>query len=71
MESTLKTGVILANFKEAGKIEEQIASFVQKCVFLQNFYGMFESCTTLLISKFLISFITVFLSVNLGKIKTW
>ena len=60
MESTLKTGVILANLKEAGKIEEQIASLNWQhicsaknlAVSFKVFTGISESCTALLISKF-------------------
>ena len=69
----MKTGVILVNLKEAEKIEEQIASLnwkhicsVKNSAFsFEIFMGMSESCTALLISKFLISFLTVFY--RLGK----
>ena len=68
LEPTLKTGVILANLKEAGKIEEQIATLNQQHICsvkhsefsFKTFMGMSESCTDLLIQKFLFSFITVF-----------
>ena len=67
LEPTLKTGVILVNLKEAEKIEEQIASLNWQHISVKNsafsfkiFMGMSESCTALLISKFLISFLTVF-----------
>ena len=70
LELTLKTGVMLANLKEAGKIEEQIASLnwqdiclaKNSAFFFRIFAGMSESCTALVISKFLISFTTALLS---------
>ena len=70
-----KTGVILANLKEAGKIEEQIALLNWQYTCSGNnstfsfkiFTGMSESGTALLISKFSITFITIF--VDLGKIE--
>ena len=70
LEPTLKTGVIMADLKEAGKTEGQIVllnwqhncSAKKSAFFFQIFTGMSESCTTLLISKFLIAFIIVFLS---------
>ena len=60
LERTLETGVILANLKEAGKIEEQIASLNWQHIYLAKnsafsfklSTGISESCTPLLISKF-------------------
>ena len=68
LEPTFKTRVKLANLKEAGKIEEQIATLNQQHICsvknsefsFNTFTRMSESCTDLLIQKFLFSFITVF-----------
>ena len=68
--------MILANLKEAGKIEEQIASLnwqhtcssKNSAFSFKLFTGLSESFTALLIFKFLISFIAIFF-VGLGKIE--
>ena len=67
----------MANLKEAGKIEEQIASLnwqhacssKNSAFSFKIFTGLSESFTALVIFKFLISFIVIFFC-RLGKNRT-